>query len=133
MTDFGINWRVDGIGEGVEVSSDRRSAVCRSLKELEGFVAEHGRDLSPRTARLLGIVAFYFALRDFGMGRFPGVLDRTARGLDSAYIIVQNRDIQSHITDGIDSIRECLFPIRGRSHDELLGRAYHYVRSQLLE
>jgi hypothetical protein len=132
MTMFAIEWS-NGVGGTVEFRSSGNNVVCRNLDELGDFLARRGAQLDAGAAAALGMLAFYFALRESGSGLPDHVLDRTARVLDAAYVVSQDPVIQAHITEGIDAVREHLFPIRTGSYEELVERAYHFVRSRLLE
>jgi hypothetical protein len=132
MTEFNINWS-DGIAGGVEIRFGSESNTCANLEALGDFIKDHGSRLTLKEAKLVGVIAFYFALRDFGMGTPCTVLDGAARGLDSAYIVIQKPEIQARINEGIESVRAALFSIRDRSYEELAQRAYHFMRSLLLE
>lgn len=129
---FLINWINEADG-AVDILANGAHARCRDLYQLGEFMAENGDRLNAKEARLIGIVAFYFAIRDFGSGPPCSVLNGASKGLDSAYVVVQDEQIQRHVDDGIESVRDDLFPIRTGAFDEILSRAYHYMRSQLLE
>lgn len=127
-----INWIDDSDG-AAEIVGNGRRVVCRDLEELADFVFVFDDRLETTVAKRIGIVAFYFAIRDYGQGPPCTGLDRASRGLDSAYVVVQNQQLQIHINNGIEAARNSLFPIRDGTYEEIVSRAYHYMRAQLLE
>lgn len=127
-----IAW-TNGISGVVALALDGRQITCHDLDELADLVARHDSPLDAGCARAVGVVAFFFALRDFGKGRASTVLDRAARALDAAHVAARDAETQANLSEGIEAIREHLFPIRGGSYEDLVQQAYHYVRRRLLD
>jgi len=91
------------------------------------FIYESKDRISENYQEVLGMIVFFFAIREFGREG-----DKTGRVLTTAFRALDSYgpEVTEDITRGIERMREELFDVRGQSHSTIVTKSFDYLAIQ---
>ena len=99
-----INW-IGNDNNGCLVVNRPNQIEIRTVEELVEYIRDNHQELESTSLELLGSIAFFISIREYGRGEPGTILNRAERALDSFYMVLPDKGSNDRLEAGLETLR----------------------------